>query len=85
MNQQNKGIKSNIKSRIDDIFERMLSSKPDGQEVVHFDFKALRSASSSSCPSLQGKQWSLFAKKRASSFAVASLSRMRWISFRQSG
>ena len=40
MNQQNKGIKSNIRSRIDDIFERMLSIKPDGQVDVHLDFKA---------------------------------------------
>lgn len=40
MNQQNKGIKSNIRSRMDDIFERMLSIKPDGQVDVHLDFKA---------------------------------------------
>ena len=51
MNQQNKGIKSNIRSTIDDIFKRMLSSKVDGQVEVHFDFKAFRSATSSSCPS----------------------------------
>jgi hypothetical protein len=31
MNQQNKGINSNIRSRIDDIFERMLSIKLVGQ------------------------------------------------------
>lgn len=48
MNQQNKGIKSNIRSRIVDIFARILANKPDGQLDVHFDFKALRSASSNS-------------------------------------
>jgi hypothetical protein len=51
MNQQNKGIKSNIRRIIDDIFDRILSIKWDGQVVVHLDFKALRSATSSSCPS----------------------------------
>ena len=40
MNQQNKGIKSNIRSRMDDIFERMLSIKLAGQVDVHLDFKA---------------------------------------------
>lgn len=47
MNQQNKGIKSNIRSTIDDIFERMLSSKLVGQVDVQVDFKALRKATSS--------------------------------------
>jgi hypothetical protein len=84
MNQQNKGIKSNIRSRIDDIFERMLSSNEDGHFEWQEDFKAFRNATSNSCPSLQGRQWSLFAKKRASSSAVASLSRMRVISFMHS-
>jgi hypothetical protein len=40
MNQQNKGIKINIRSRMDDIFERMLSIKLAGQVDVHLDFKA---------------------------------------------
>ena len=40
MNQQNKGIKSNIRSRMDDIFKRMLSTKLAGQVEVHLDFKA---------------------------------------------
>ncbi|WP_459522432.1 hypothetical protein [Aquirufa sp. A-Brett2-W8] len=55
MNQQNKGIKSNISSRIDDIFKRMLSIKLDGHFEWQEDFNALRKANSSSCPSLQGK------------------------------
>jgi hypothetical protein len=84
MNQQNKGIKSNIKSRIDDIFDRMLSIKLDGHVDLQLDFNALRKANSSSCPSRQGKHWSLFCKKRASSSAVASLSKIRVISLRQS-
>jgi hypothetical protein len=72
MNQQNKGIKINIRRSREDIFERILSIKLDGQVDLHFDCKALRNATSSSCPSWQGKHWSLFAKKRASSSAVAS-------------
>jgi hypothetical protein len=40
MNQQNKGIKSNIRRIIDDIFERMLSINWVGQVEVHLDFKA---------------------------------------------
>jgi hypothetical protein len=55
MNQQNKGIKSNISSRIDDIFKRRLSIKLDGHFEWQEDFNALRKANSSSCPSLQGK------------------------------
>ncbi len=81
MNQQNKGIKSNIRRIIDDIFDRILSSKWVGQVDVHLDFKALRSATSSSYPSLHGEHSSLLTKKRASSSADASLSKMRWISF----
>ena len=40
MNQQNKGIKSNIRRIIDDIFDRMLSINWAGQVEVHLDFKA---------------------------------------------
>jgi hypothetical protein len=51
MNQQNKGIKSNISSSMDDIFERILSTRLEGQEDVDWDFIAFRSVSSNSYPS----------------------------------